>query len=264
MDMLQDVNTGISWVLSNMHLYGGDPHEVFLVGQSAGGHLTSLAMLAQAILSYSGSSGASNSSATDSSNNNNNSSSRQEDGMVAGARDDATARATVVGGCPSWDLSKIKGYVGVSGAYNLLTLADHLHRRGLYRHLFESIMTGPEGRPMLQGLSPALIAQTNLPPAAAARIPHILLLHGTADKSVPIENARGFAEALHGVGVECRLKEYEGKTHTQPIIEDPMRGGRDELMDEVLTLIRGEPCLNVQFPMLPGILIDAATLVCPF
>ena len=35
------------------------------------------------------------------------------------------------------------------------------------------------------------------------------------------------------------LKLYKGKTHTQPIVEDPMRGGRDVLMDDVLSMVGG-------------------------
>lgn len=35
--MLEDVNTGIAWVLRKVERYGGDPDRVYLVGQSAGG-----------------------------------------------------------------------------------------------------------------------------------------------------------------------------------------------------------------------------------
>ena len=91
LDMLQDINTGISWSLNNLELYGGDPESVFLVGQSAGGHLTSLALLAQ-------------------------------------ARQAAMNDPGVLGGSPLWDVGRLKGYVGVSGAYNLVTLAPHFHR----------------------------------------------------------------------------------------------------------------------------------------
>jgi len=38
-DMLEDVNTGIGWVLQKISNYGGDPEQVYLVGQSCGGQL---------------------------------------------------------------------------------------------------------------------------------------------------------------------------------------------------------------------------------
>ena len=286
LDMLQDINTGISFVLANCHLYGGDPDEVFLVGQSAGGHLTSLALLAQALQHVSSSSSSSSSLSSSTFAN------RAANGVETAAadsdlgdfpptievnlpskhisytQDPIKLTTAVLGGSPAWDPSCLKGYVGVSGAYNLVTLSDHLHKRGLYRNLFASIMSGPEGTPMLAELSPSLVTEIQLTPAAAALLPPMLILHGDADKSVPIENAREYIKALYKAGVpqsKCIFKEYVGKTHTQPIIEDPMRGGRDKLMDEVLKMIRGgEECVNVQFAMMPSILIDIATWVCPF
>jgi acetyl esterase/lipase len=47
--MLEDCNTGISWVLRKIDAYGGDPSQVHLVGQSAGGQLALLALLNQAM-----------------------------------------------------------------------------------------------------------------------------------------------------------------------------------------------------------------------
>jgi len=48
LDMLEDVNTGISWVLRKIDRFGGDLERVWLVGQSAGGQLAMLALLNQA------------------------------------------------------------------------------------------------------------------------------------------------------------------------------------------------------------------------
>lgn len=38
-------------------------------------------------------------------------------------------------------------------------------------------------------------------------------------------------------GVDVDVKLYVGKTHTQPLIEDPMSGGRDVLTDEILSVV---------------------------
>lgn len=46
-DMLEDVNTGIAWVLNNAELYRGDPRCVYITGQSAGAQLGALALMAQ-------------------------------------------------------------------------------------------------------------------------------------------------------------------------------------------------------------------------
>lgn len=46
-DMLEDINTGVGWILRRIHVYGGDRKNVFLSGQSAGAHLAAVAMLTQ-------------------------------------------------------------------------------------------------------------------------------------------------------------------------------------------------------------------------
>ena len=46
-DMLEDCNTGIAWVLTHIGARGGDPARVYMVGQSAGGQLGALALIAQ-------------------------------------------------------------------------------------------------------------------------------------------------------------------------------------------------------------------------
>ncbi len=40
-----------------------------------------------------------------------------------------------------------------------------------------------------------------------------LLVHGTADKTVPFENAETFARLMKEAGNQCRLESYEGKDH---------------------------------------------------
>lgn len=45
--LVQDVNTGIAWVLNKMELYGGCIENVTLVGQSAGAQLGLIALMSQ-------------------------------------------------------------------------------------------------------------------------------------------------------------------------------------------------------------------------
>ena len=47
-DMLEDCNTGISWVMRHISSRGGDPNRLYIVGQSAGGQLGALTLIAQA------------------------------------------------------------------------------------------------------------------------------------------------------------------------------------------------------------------------
>ena len=45
--MMEDVNTGIGWVLSRIGHYGGDPKRVYLVGQSCGAQLSMMCLVTQ-------------------------------------------------------------------------------------------------------------------------------------------------------------------------------------------------------------------------
>lgn len=132
LEMVQDINCGVSWVLSNILHYGGDPGQVFLAGQSCGGHLASLAVLTQ-VGPCAGS-------------------------AVLGARFGALfpaaaavalqANSTTIpsclpsslqaeqqglgqhvpGGLPAWDVTRIRAFVGISGVYNVHDLVDHFDR----------------------------------------------------------------------------------------------------------------------------------------
>lgn len=45
--MLDDVKTSIAWTLGNIDKYGGNPAKIYVVGVSAGAHLSSLALLTE-------------------------------------------------------------------------------------------------------------------------------------------------------------------------------------------------------------------------
>lgn len=57
------------------------------------------------------------------------------------------------GGFPAWSPQRIQSLIGVSGVYNCHDLADHFNRRGLYKRLFERIMSS-DGKPALKLFSP--------------------------------------------------------------------------------------------------------------
>lgn len=273
--MLEDVNTGIRWILDQAELYGGDLSRVFVVGQSAGGHLSSLALLSQAqhqALLNNNSSGSSNDcieeedgelllqqEVRDKKLANNHS-----DNDIGSAKQESFKTRALLDGHPTWNINKIKGFVVVSGTYDLVSLSDHLHKRGLYKPMLQAIHS-LHGKPALAYLSPTYhLANNHYHPDAVAALPPTVILHGTADKSVPIDNARQFYKVAKSAGMDIELIEWPGYSHTEPIVEGPMRGGRDEFMDRVLSLINGREEVNYQFAMCPAVLIKLATAVCPF
>ncbi|KAK4602235.1 hypothetical protein RGQ29_011326 [Quercus rubra] len=104
-DMVEDTSQGISFVCNHLAEYGGDPNRIYLMGQSAGAHISACALLEQAIKE-----------------------SEPEKGESI-----------------TWSVSQLKAYFGLSGGYNLLNLVDHFNNRGLYRSIFLSIMEGEQG-----------------------------------------------------------------------------------------------------------------------
>uniref|UniRef100_A0A7N1A031 protein-S-isoprenylcysteine alpha-carbonyl methylesterase n=1 Tax=Kalanchoe fedtschenkoi TaxID=63787 RepID=A0A7N1A031_KALFE len=137
----------------------------------------------------------------------------------------------------SWSVSQIKAYFGLSGGYNLLNLVDHFHNRGLYRSIFLSIMEGEES---LRKFSPELVVQDPKFRNAASLLPPIVLFHGTDDYSIPSDASKNFADSLQGAGVKAESILYDGKTHTDLFLQDPLRGGKDEMFEDLVAYIHGD------------------------
>ncbi|XP_020229975.1 probable isoprenylcysteine alpha-carbonyl methylesterase ICMEL1 [Cajanus cajan] len=134
----------------------------------------------------------------------------------------------------SWSLSQIKAYFGLSGGYNLFNLVDHFNSRGLYRSIFLSIMEGEES---LRRFSPELMVQDPNIGNAISLLPPIVLFHGTGDYSIPSDASKTFAETLKRVGATAESIMYDGKTHTDVFLQDPMRGGKDDMFEDLVGYI---------------------------
>ncbi|KAF5443502.1 hypothetical protein F2P56_036052 [Juglans regia] len=169
----------------------------------------------------------------------------------------------------SWSVSQIKAYFGLSGGYNLPNLVDYFHSRGLYRSLFLSIMEGEES---LRQFSPEVMVQDPNVRNAMNLLPPIFLFHGNADYSIPSGASKNFAETLLGVGVKAEYILYEGKTHTDLFIQDPMRGGRDPMFEDLLAIIHAgdaealhkDEVAPPNKRLLPEFMLQWASRVSPF
>ncbi|KAJ7544199.1 hypothetical protein O6H91_09G069100 [Diphasiastrum complanatum] len=172
-------------------------------------------------------------------------------------------------GSLSWSVSQFKAFFGISGPYNLPALVDHFHQRGLHRSIFLSIMEGEES---LQRYSPELLVLSPEFKKAASLLPQIILFHGTADYSIPFESSINFTNALQSANATAKTRLYADKTHTDLFLQDPMRGGRDELLLDILAVVHAgdddaetddavAPCSE---RLLPEILLQLARKVSPF
>ncbi|CAN6215686.1 unnamed protein product [Urochloa humidicola] len=173
------------------------------------------------------------------------------------------------GDTSSWSVSQIKAYFGISGGYNLLNLVDHFHRRGLYRSIFLSIMEGEESLPKF---SPQVMIKESSARSAVPLLPHIILFHGTSDHSIPAAESQAFVDALQQHGAKADLFLYEGKTHTDLFLQDPLRGGRDQMLEEIASVIHSQDldtsadrlAVPVARRLVPEFMLKLAGRVSPF
>ncbi|XP_010549954.1 PREDICTED: probable isoprenylcysteine alpha-carbonyl methylesterase ICMEL2 [Tarenaya hassleriana] len=169
----------------------------------------------------------------------------------------------------SWSISQIKAYFGLSGGYNLFNLVDHFHNRGLYRSIFLSIMEGEES---FEQFSPEVRLKDPSVRKVASLLPPVILFHGTADYSIPSDASKTFVDALRAAGVQAELILYSGKTHTDLFLQDPLRGGKDELFDQIVSVIHaneGEALARDAVAprrkrLVPELLLKLAREVSPF
>lgn len=239
-NMVEDVCQGVSFICNHIASYGGDPDRLYLAGQSAGAHIAACALAEQARKeSERGKTGKESEE-----------SEQDEDGLT-------------------WKASQFKAYFGISGGYNLYKLIDHFHRRGLYRNLFLRIMEGEES---FNRYSPELFLQSLSCTSVGSLLPPIFLFHGTADYSIPSEASISFAEILTSIGAQATVRLYEGKTHTDLFIQDPMRGGYDALLADILAIVRvgdveaqaKDASATARRRMVPECLLQLARRVSPF
>mmetsp|Transcript_49689 Transcript_49689/g.142571 ORF Transcript_49689/g.142571 Transcript_49689/m.142571 type:complete len:501 (-) Transcript_49689:6-1508(-) len=255
-DMVDDLDQGVSWAFANVAAYGGDPANVVLTGQSAGAHLSSLLLLQRSLAECAG--------------------------EAAGPPDDLEAARPSNGGAnprrpavfseesstSAWSLRDIRGYVGVSGPYDLPALGAHLETRGLGGALLRQMCLDGD----VERFSPTLLLKSpEWEPRAAQRLPRMLLFHGAADKTVPAASSEEFAHALRAAGAPEAVADVRPLlAHAEVIIEGPMRG-EDHQVQLLLPFLLGEAGCRVRLeampplqPLYPKWIISVASRLMPF
>ncbi|XP_049388034.1 probable isoprenylcysteine alpha-carbonyl methylesterase ICMEL1 [Solanum stenotomum] len=127
-----------------------------------------------------------------------------------------------------------------------------------------------EGEQGLRQYSPELMAQDPNTKNAVSLLPPMVLFHGTADYSIPCDSSKSFADTLKALGVKAECILYEGKTHTDLFLQDPMRGGIDDMLDDLITLIHGDSSETIRANstprkrLVPEFMLKMARSVSPF
>jgi len=243
-EMVEDVGRAVGWIFENAGAYGGDTSNMMIMAQSAGAHLTSLLLLERSFLEA-----------------------HEQEKELAAESDDSKDSAQLDMG---WSVADLKGYVGISGPYDLVSLEPHLASRGIYSRILYSLAVDGD----LAGCSPTRVLKTRdwraASETAARLLPHMYLFHGEADKSVPSWSTLEFAEGLREVGCEKLTVDVRpGMTHTYPVIEGPM-AGEDPQVEIALPFLLGEERAREVFAasprprMWPQIFLDIAKHIMPY
>jgi len=96
-------------------------------------------------------------------------------------------------------------------------------------------------------------------------LPAVHLFHGLADETCPWHQSESFAQCLRAAGASVHTKFYPNKSHTDPILEDPVSGAEDELMNDLLQLVRpGYRNTEGTRSLQPNFLLRCARVANPF
>ena len=122
--------------------------------------------------------------------------------------------------------SEVRGFVGLSGVYDVQAEYDYWQAQGEHPHLIEEVMGG---RQNFAQASPLSYVRPDLPP--------ILLIHGDRDKIVPFSIATAFQTALQEAGATSELSVYAGQGHTDYLFAG-LAGGQSRLITELAGFVQ--------------------------
>ena len=241
-EMADDVNRAIGWIKANVgtgtsrgeFTKCGSNGRIALVGQSAGAHLTSLILLQKLLQSPSDV-----------------------------KRSPQSTR---------WRPSDLRGFIPISGPYDLLSIKDFMHKKGLDKKILDKIF------PSLVASSPSHVAdeikqkRITIPPES---FPPVAVIHGSEDLTVPCSMCIQFDAKLKDLGIASEALVYEGWSHTDGILESPMKGDHrlhKDIFDRVmLWTIENEDerwdfdsSVRLCHPLSPTSMVNLGRVVNPF
>jgi len=273
-EMVDDIDLAIGWTKTNIAQYGGDPENIVVVGQSAGGHVACMAIFRNIQRKIA----------------------REIDVVateglgvfVPDDDDDDDERNTNISSASrvleddalndAWSASDLKGFAAISSPMTLGSVITHSFRRhGLDDAMVERMFgfKKDEYDPCLT-LQNFQSVHVDDKEKFLKDLPPISIYHGTKDKTVPYEASDAFYEELRRASMldenSISFVSYVGWSHTDPILEAPMDGDhrlhRDLLND--VNKWTTSPCLiwpndsKVNDRLCPHFMVKLSRFVNPF
>mmetsp|Transcript_1776 Transcript_1776/g.2075 ORF Transcript_1776/g.2075 Transcript_1776/m.2075 type:complete len:488 (-) Transcript_1776:120-1583(-) len=236
-DMVQDVNLAIDWTFQNIANYGGDPNNIVLVGQSAGGHVSMMAVLTkiQRIMMAKKDTTISNKSDSDETNNDNDNDNDDDNGIDKSDGEEDREKADVgtmakadeedKKSTTAWIPTDLKGFVAISSPLNLQAMLPESFSRLGFDTGFVDRMFGFERDEYDPYFKVQQLLSTEQHDIFFDELPpNIQIIHGTIDQTVPHEVSESFYQQLLNHSTDDRylsFVSYKGWSHTDPILEGP-------------------------------------------
>jgi prenylcysteine alpha-carboxyl methylesterase len=203
-DAVADVELSLQWTRSHVADYGGDPDNIVVVGQSAGGHLVTTALLRLAVQQ-----------------------SQKEAGQHQQQNDETIGAAPILddrgpdeeSGATPLHATDFRGLISLSSPYCLTAMQQTFVKHGLDKALVDRIFGGER-----DAYDPLKIVQECIAndTVLAAYLPPMRIYHGSRDKTVPPDGSIDFVRELERAAAPVQFHMYEGWSHTDPILEGPM------------------------------------------
>jgi acetyl esterase/lipase len=122
--------------------------------------------------------------------------------------------------------AEVRGFVGISGVYDITTQLAHERRQGRSGRYVESVIGG---RGNISAASPLTFAGPSTPPT--------LLIHGDADGTVPVRVSHDLHARLKAAGANCELMIYPGAGHSS-IMFDALAHNPSRLLADIMAFVR--------------------------
>ena len=122
--------------------------------------------------------------------------------------------------------SELRGFIGISGVFDLPTQLEHLRSNRRASQFVMDVMGGPAN---LRQASPSQFVSTVTPPT--------LLIHGDADRTVPVRMSKDYHRRLLAAGVQSHLLIYRRAGHAEILLK-ALTDDPSQLINDILNFIR--------------------------
>jgi acetyl esterase/lipase len=130
--------------------------------------------------------------------------------------------------------AEVRGFLGISGVYDVPAQVAYAQRHGRWGRYVESVMGG---RANLTAASPISFVTAAAPP--------MLLIHGDADTTVPIQTSLDFHARLQAAGVPSEFVCYPRGGHSA-ILFDALTENPPRLVADMLRFVRAHTVLPAE------------------